>query len=56
MITDIIKEGSDILFVGRDKDLIFKAFDVKTDSNIIYLPGVVSRKKQIVPPLSTAAE
>lgn len=56
MITDIIREGSDLLFVGEEKELIFKAFDVKTDSNSIYLPGVVSRKKQIVPPLSTAAE
>jgi manganese-dependent inorganic pyrophosphatase len=56
MLTDIIEEGSEILFVGEDKELIAKAFNVHMENNSVYLPGVVSRKKQVVPPLSSAVE
>jgi manganese-dependent inorganic pyrophosphatase len=55
-LTDIVKEGSELLFVGENKELIEKAFNVTLGENSVYLPGVVSRKKQIVPPLSAAAE
>lgn len=56
LVTDILEEGSELLFVGSDKALISKAFNVSADGNSVYLPGVVSRKKQVVPPLSIAAE
>lgn len=56
MLTDIMKEGSELLFVGEDKELITKAFNIKAGENSVYLPGVISRKKQVVPPLSIAAE
>jgi manganese-dependent inorganic pyrophosphatase len=56
MLTDIIKEGSEILFAGEAKDLINKAFNVEPGENSVYLQGVVSRKKQIIPPLSAAIE
>lgn len=56
LLTDIIKEGSEVLFVGKDKELISKAFNVQLGENSVYLPGVVSRKKQVVPPISSAAE
>ncbi|CDF58162.1 putative manganese-dependent inorganic diphosphatase [Thermobrachium celere] len=56
LLTDIIKEGSEALFVGEDKELIAKAFNVTLGENSVYLPGVVSRKKQVIPPLSAAVE
>jgi manganese-dependent inorganic pyrophosphatase len=56
VLTDIVKEGSELLFVGENKELIAKAFNVTPGENSVYLAGVVSRKKQIVPPLSAAAE
>jgi len=31
-----------------------KAFGKKVENNTLYLPGVMSRKKQIVPPLIEA--
>ncbi|EYE88389.1 inorganic pyrophosphatase [Fervidicella metallireducens AeB] len=56
MVTDIVNEGSELLFVGENKELISKAFNVELGENSVYLPGVVSRKKQIIPPLSQATE
>ncbi|SKA83209.1 manganese-dependent inorganic pyrophosphatase [Caloramator quimbayensis] len=55
ILTDIIKEGSELLFVGENKELISKAFNIQASGNSVYLPDIVSRKKQVVPPLSTAA-
>lgn len=56
MLTDVLKEGSELLFVGEEKELIAKAFNVQPGESSVYLPGVVSRKKQVVPPLSAAVE
>ncbi|MCL2573767.1 MAG: putative manganese-dependent inorganic diphosphatase [Defluviitaleaceae bacterium] len=55
MITDIVSGGSEILAVGRAKDLLDTAFGMKADEDHIFLPGVVSRKKQIVPILTQIA-
>ena len=55
MITDIVSGGSEILAVGRAKDLLDTAFGMKMDEDHIFLPGVVSRKKQIVPILTQIA-
>jgi manganese-dependent inorganic pyrophosphatase len=49
MVTDIINQGSELLFVGDLKDIVRQAFDVQTKKNSVYLPGVVSRKKQVIP-------
>ncbi|AAM25579.1 putative manganese-dependent inorganic diphosphatase [Caldanaerobacter subterraneus] len=54
MLTDIINEGSEILFVGDNKELLERAFDVKIQNNSFYLPYVISRKKQVLPPLVKA--
>lgn len=51
MLTDIINEGSELLFTKDSREIISKAFDVHPSQNTIYLPGVVSRKKQVIPPL-----
>lgn len=56
MITDIIHEGSEVFFSGRNKGLLAKAFDVQLKDGSTYLDGVVSRKKQLVPKLAAVME
>jgi manganese-dependent inorganic pyrophosphatase len=56
MVTDIINEGSEILFVGDDGALIEKAFNIKGNEGFAFLKGVVSRKKQIIPILSSTIQ
>ena len=52
LLTDIINEGSQLLAVSDDLDKIQKAFNVSIDpKNGVWLDKVLSRKKQIVPPL-----
>lgn len=48
MITDILENNSQIIVLGK-QEIAEKAFDVKLENNTAYLPGVVSRKKQIIP-------
>ena len=55
-LTDVLKQGSEVLFVGDDKDLVAKAFGVSIGKNSAELPGIVSRKKQILPSISFALE
>lgn len=58
MVTDILNESTDLVFYGENKALIAEAFqkEVAADCDCINLPGVMSRKKQIVPPLTEAAK
>lgn len=57
MVTDLVREGSNVLFAGSESDLIDKAFaDAKPKDNSVYLEGVVSRKKQVVPYLTAAIQ
>lgn len=50
VMTNILDEGSTLLFYGERADALVKeAFQVELTDNFCYLPGVVSRKKQIVP-------
>ena len=51
MITDVLREGSFLLYVGSD-DSIQQAFGVEPENKQVYLPGVMSRKKQIIPMLT----
>jgi manganese-dependent inorganic pyrophosphatase len=51
MLTDVLKEGTELVFVG-DGDVIQQAFGVTTKDNTVFLPGVMSRKKQVIPMLS----
>ena len=51
MITDVLKEGTYLLFLG-DEDTISQAYNVTPTENEVFLPKVMSRKKQIVPRLS----
>ena len=51
MITDVLLEGTQLLFVG-DRDSIRQAFNVEDAEDVVFLPKVMSRKKQMVPMLS----
>lgn len=53
VITNILTNNSISIVSGEKLDIIEKAFSKSTD-NVIDLPGIVSRKKQIVPPLTNA--
>lgn len=52
MVTDILAEGSLLLFEETAKSLVKRSFSGEERKNGIYLPGVMSRKKQIIPILS----
>ena len=51
MITDVLLEGSHIIYVGSD-ETIQQAFSVTPRENTAFLPHIMSRKKQIIPMLS----
>ena len=51
MLTDVLMEGTQILYVGDD-DAIRQAFNVVPKDNMAFLPKVMSRKKQVIPMLS----
>lgn len=52
MITDVLKEGTELLFVG-DQDIVRQAFSLgRLRGNRVFLKGVMSRKKQMVPALA----
>ena len=51
MLTDVLLEGSQILYVGDD-ETIHQAFNVTPKDNTLFLPRVMSRKKQVIPMLS----
>ena len=51
MITDVLLEGTQLLFVG-DEDTIRQAFGIKGEANYAFLPKIMSRKKQVIPMLS----
>lgn len=49
LLTDIMKEGSKLLVVSDDESKIEKAFGVELQDHKVWLDGVLSRKKQVVP-------
>ncbi len=51
--TDIMNEGSDVIASG-ETGYIEKAFNKAFKDNSVYLEGVMSRKKDVVPPLEKA--
>jgi len=51
-LVDILKRKTYLFLTGeKEKEIARKAFKKKTEENLLLLPGVVSRKKQIVPPI-----
>ena len=53
LITDIFKESSELIVTGPESNLIEKAFNKKIQNHSIDLPGVLSRKKQVIPVLTS---
>ncbi|MCI8831161.1 MAG: putative manganese-dependent inorganic diphosphatase [Lachnospiraceae bacterium] len=62
MLTNIVTESTDLIYEGQGAEqLVIKAFHLENDGaseeqNWITLPGVVSRKKQLVPALVLAEQ
>ena len=52
MLTDVLLEGTQLLYLGND-DTIRHAFSVEPKDNTVFLPGVMSRKKQVIPMLTS---
>ncbi|WP_426369294.1 manganese-dependent inorganic pyrophosphatase [Pseudocolwellia sp. HL-MZ7] len=51
LLTDIMKEGSEVLVVSDNADLTDKAFGKSLTDGKVWIDGIMSRKKQVVPPL-----
>lgn len=54
MVTNILDSNTRLLVVGEPTAVVEKAFNAKLTDGKVDLPGVVSRKKQVVPPLQEA--
>ncbi len=52
LVTNIMKEGSTVLILAKNLSLFEKAFNVEFKNNEAYLPGLMSRKKQVMPKIS----
>jgi manganese-dependent inorganic pyrophosphatase len=51
MLTDVLLEGTQLLFVG-DEEIIRQAFNKEPKDGAVFLPQIMSRKKQVIPMLS----
>ena len=51
MLTDVLLEGTQLIYVGNE-DTIRQAFNVQPKESTVFLPKIMSRKKQIIPMLS----
>jgi len=49
LLTDIMQEGSELLVLSDDNKKVESAFEMTLESNKVWLKGVMSRKKQIIP-------
>lgn len=54
LLTDIMKEGSELLVVSDDAELVNRAYGKTPVDGKVWLDGVLSRKKQVVPQLQAA--
>lgn len=51
MLTDVLLEGTQLIYVGDD-ETIRQAFNAAPKENSVFLPKIMSRKKQVIPMLS----
>jgi len=54
MLTDVVKEGTDLMVVSDEPAIIEKAFNGSLQGKSMWVAGMMSRKKQTVPPLQKA--
>jgi manganese-dependent inorganic pyrophosphatase len=48
-LTDIINLGSKFLVISREPEKVELALDAKLQNKRVYVPGIISRKKQVAP-------
>lgn len=57
MLTNILEESTELIYYGQDSEqLIAVAFSMEPENGAFRLPGVVSRKKQLIPAMMKAAQ
>lgn len=57
MLTNILTESSEMLCAGPEaREKLINAFDLRSEMEELHLKGVVSRKKQLVPPIVEALQ
>ena len=54
MLTDVLGESTDLMESGNRDGLLDRIFGERQPGGFYFLPGVLSRKKQIIPPLTEA--
>jgi len=54
MLTDVVKEGTDLIVLSDEPALVEKAFNKKLEGISMWIDGMMSRKKQTIPPLQKA--
>ena len=55
-ITDIFKRGSYVIYNTKAEELIMNAFNLKEIYEGIFIPSIMSRKKQMLPPIMEILE
>ena len=55
-VTDIINKGSYLFYNDSSKDIVSEAYSIKDIRQGVYMDGVVSRKKQMLPNLLEVIE
>jgi len=54
MLTDVVEEGTDLMVVSDEPSIIEGAFSGKIEGQSMWVDGMMSRKKQVVPSLQDA--
>lgn len=54
MLTDVVKEGTELVVLSDEPAIIEQAFGKKLSGGVMWIDGMMSRKKQTIPPLQKA--
>jgi manganese-dependent inorganic pyrophosphatase len=54
MLTDVVKEGTELIVLSDEPSVIEQAFGKKLAGGSMWIDGMMSRKKQTIPPLQKA--
>ena len=55
-ITDVIKNGSYVIYTEKAKEILENGFNIKNFEQMTYIDGLASRKKQMVPAILSVIE
>lgn len=56
LVTDLNRGGSEVLLAGEMKSMFFKAYKLEPSAGSVFLPGVLSRKKQVIPQIMSVED